>query len=1399
MKTILSAFLLFFGFYSFGQVFGEEVQISNTFSYPTNVHLFDSDNDGDLDILCSVRGDRRIVLYENDGFANFSNPMNVSNDSHNMNEVFTSDLNNDGHEDILAASQNGIFWYPNNGEGGFLEEKLISNATSGWIGIQASDINGDSHIDVVVGSSISESVYWFENNGSGIFNSMHLIATDLNNLSSVFSIDLDMDGSIDVLVSQKVGAGTNNNGDTQRIMNNGDGTFQNAISLPLDILSSSYINAADMDADGSIDILCTTNSTGNHEIIFYANNGFNEYSTSIITSDMNSLRFVNTSDIDDDGDLDVLITSTVADKVSWFENLGNGDFGEETIISTNNKGANCAAAGDLNGDGNTDVVVTSRNDDKLSLHLNDGNAIFNDQFVLDQSETSDVTSLNISDLDGDGDLDIIAASIFNYPLSWYENIGNGEFGDQAYFDINENEQYESVTSGDLNGDGLKDYTTISYEGDEDSGDLIIRKFIQSENNEFNNSILQEISLNTFSMRLNSVQIFDLDLDEDLDIVVVCTSTGQVLWYENNGVGEFSTEQVIIDNGTFSPIYDASFADFDEDGDLDALIAKWDATGGIVVFENNELQFTASAIISEEINGSTVKTADVDQDGDIDIVYSLWDNDLSWAENDGSGGFESSQYLTTDVYYPHNIDLGDLDNDGDVDIVLSNTIETEAYWIENEGNGSFGEIQIFSNKINISTDIHMADIDADGDLDVISSSRFDDKIALFPNIYGEGCTDSNACNFNPASIFDNGTCCYDNCGCTDIIAENFSETATCDDGSCTYVLGCMNENAINYDQEATLDDDSCEFLISGVVYHNENLNFTQEENELGLNQQSLVIQPNNITILTNELGQYSFITSDFQCSITLMEDPIFPIYMNPTEFVFNPHETSISNYDFGISSLEDFYGSETILLRTQTGLCNDNSYYKVGFINTGNTPVDGIIELEMDPLFQGYSEISPIDSVNGNLIYFSFEDLAPGLAHLADIALITPTTDQIGEYFTHTARVYGYSESTEISSSEKEFTAEVACAYDPNDKQAFPLGYTEEHWLLPETEQEFLVRFQNTGNAPAQDVLIQDTIDVNYDLSTFRIITNSHSVMTTINEETRVIDFFYEDIQLPDSVNNEPESHGFVSYAITPYTDLAVGTELNNTAYIYFDNNPPIITNTTWNTIHECGGEADFQVSNTNICTGETLEFSSLYSTIETYEWQLEGEIINSEPSFFQTFDQAGEYSVELTSENLICNASTIQIVSVYDFPIAQFTQEVNLLTASEGETYQWFLNGEEIIGATSQQFYFTVDGIYSVEVTNGGVCTSSSEGVSLIVGISEHQPESVSIYPNPLTDITYLEFESSQTRTIQLFNAMGQEVRVWENVSNQKIEILKTGLSAGSYLIQITEAGNMYSLKLMVE
>ncbi len=145
---------------------------------------------------------------------------------------------------------------------------------------------------------------------------------------------------------------------------------------------------------------------------------------------------------------------------------------------------------------------------------------------------------------------------------------------------------------------------------------------------------------------------------------------------------------------------------------------------------------------------------------------------------------------------------------------------------------------------------------------------------------------------------------------------------------------------------------------------------------------------------------------------------------------------------------------------------------------------------------------------------------------------------------------------------------VVGSFDPNEKEVYPAGNidTAQKWLT------YTIHFQNTGTAEAQHIYVTDTLDSDVDASSFQLLAYSHQPMVQIKENA--VRFNFPNINLPDSNTNEPLSHGYVQYKVKLKDNLPVGTNISNTAFIYFDFNAPVVTNTTTNTIALATGVSD---------------------------------------------------------------------------------------------------------------------------------------------------------------------------------------------------------------------------------
>lgn len=342
-------------------------------------------------------------------------------------------------------------------------------------------------------------------------------------------------------------------------------------------------------------------------LLSLAQSGFGE--AQLIGDDFQTTK-VYAADIDNDGDIDVLVSGWNYDTIAWYENLdGLGTFGTINYVTQNLAGTQSLDMADIDGDGDKDILTSSPTDNKIVWYENlDGLGNFSNALIIDNNAPF-AKQVKTADIDGDNDIDVVGAIRDESKVVWYENIdGLGTFST------------EKIISGNATG-------------------------------------------------VYSIDIADLDGDEYLDVLANSSSIARPSWFKNlDGQGNFGTENIIDLIGTFKMI-----------------------------------------------------TTDIDGDNDQDIVKQHHIDDvvvLHWYENtDGLGTFTQKQ-LITDAFQPSDIYAVDVDNDGDNDLLVTYVGDGKITWFENlDGLGTFGNRRIIDELASIS--IVAADIDGDGYKDVVT--------------------------------------------------------------------------------------------------------------------------------------------------------------------------------------------------------------------------------------------------------------------------------------------------------------------------------------------------------------------------------------------------------------------------------------------------------------------------------------------------------------------------------------------------------------------------------------------------------------------------------------------------------------------------------------------------------
>ena len=360
-------------------------------------------------------------------------------------------------------------------------------------------------------------------------------------------------------------------------------------------------------------------------------------------------------------------------------------------------------------------------------------------------------------------------------------------------------------------------------------------------------------------------------------------------------------------------------------------------------------------------------------------------------------------------------------------------------------------------------------------------------------------------------------------------------------------------------------------IKGKVFHDLNENGIWEENEPGI--PSFPILVNNgleQTTFTNIIGEYQIsLREGEEYSISYLDQSHCWVLTSDIGFhELNLNDTTYCDINFGFRKLQ---GLETAFMDVQSNAtrCGFTVPFWFNVYSTGCEPISGQINIELDEDVTFVSHNQDNVTVDGQNIVWQFEDIEVDQSEQLKLMLTMPGTWALGDTIAINANLHLLQNDTLSLVQEYAYTSEITCAYDPNDKQTFPSRPEASNSNYTQLDEyiQYTVRFQNTGNDTAFTVRIVDQLSPDLDWNTLEPLSASHPYRTTLFPDGE-LEFLFEDILLPDSTTNEPESHGYVTFRMKAYDHLEDLTIIENTANIYFDYNPAIVTNTVNNTLVE---------------------------------------------------------------------------------------------------------------------------------------------------------------------------------------------------------------------------------------
>nr|MBA2407779.1 DUF11 domain-containing protein [Chitinophagales bacterium] len=350
-------------------------------------------------------------------------------------------------------------------------------------------------------------------------------------------------------------------------------------------------------------------------------------------------------------------------------------------------------------------------------------------------------------------------------------------------------------------------------------------------------------------------------------------------------------------------------------------------------------------------------------------------------------------------------------------------------------------------------------------------------------------------------------------------------------------------------------------VSGTVFLDANENGILDNNESGIEDVIVTLNPEGVYATTNDQGFFEFGLNDTTLTHEVVVNlPPYSYFTNSTgTYEVVPSSQSITNLEFGFN-YDSTITDVGVSLSSTPPVPGFNRTIYATATNYGYLTISDTLTVTADSFYQNITDVNPAPlSVSGNTVkwLYSFaQNASITFSFDATVDLAAP----LGTFTHSTAIIEPVADDTVPQNNFDTLEQEIVSSYDPNEKTAESSGP-----LLAGDAITYTIQFQNTGNYPASFVIIRDTLDANLDPASIQILGHSHPMSWSLSG-VGYLEFNFENINLPDSSTDEAGSHGFIQFSIRTKAGLPVGSIITNEAFIYFDYNPEVATNVTTNKI-----------------------------------------------------------------------------------------------------------------------------------------------------------------------------------------------------------------------------------------
>ena len=648
--------------------------------------------------------------------------------------ISTADINSDGRMDVIAANNSVVSVYRQKSDGSFEWLANVGNIAAASI-LYADDIEEDGDLDIMALSTFNNQFVWFRQGGGSSWTRYDL-TNDFKSATAMSPVGYDWHGDNHIIVAAQ--------SPKNKMFEVAPLPDLNAPGYAFDVAPLAYVSALaveDMDQDGDMDLVVgrkqsTSYGSGAAIVYFDWDPGTGWAQTSVPTGAFfNYVTWLGAGDIDRDGDADVVVNSSI-DGLNWIEDPGSAGGNWPTHLITKSEFYHLGSLNlaDMDNDGDLDVTASTIND--LIWWENGGEPDQTGNWIrhvvaYDTSSQANGFLAFPADINADGQTDLVACDRWGGgtgtpSLVWYENETDLPSGDQLQFwqgavDNNLGGAW-GVDVADFNSDGWLDVAATGYTSNK------VRWYATDPDPEL-----------TFAQTFETSATATRGLTVDSPghsrahfLVAGKYSSGEVREYQgaNSGWTQTTNTRRLANLGSTEMV---ALGDVSGDGLPDVIGTS--IAGDKIVYAQSSYTTSTWPLVTIDSScdqARSVAACDLDGDGDIDVAGACqgtskirwWENqDEVWTRHTVPVGFAGA----TDVA------CADMNNDGENEIVAASPGLWSITWFQTDA--VIGDGKTMGWVTDTFTDvrnIHLVDVDRDGDMDVVAGAAKRDQLVWFEN-------------------------------------------------------------------------------------------------------------------------------------------------------------------------------------------------------------------------------------------------------------------------------------------------------------------------------------------------------------------------------------------------------------------------------------------------------------------------------------------------------------------------------------------------------------------------------------------------------------------------------------------------------------------------------------------